>query len=111
MEERKDSFDVWETQWKIFIELSTIKDLVPGPQQPKYMATFLLSCMSPNTLKTVVKAGLGATAMDDVTQIIDYPRERDAMPGRTNAFGANNSSLARNDRGSKSTTGYVNCAT
>jgi hypothetical protein len=35
MEERKDSFDMWETQWKIFIELSTIKDLVPGPQQPE----------------------------------------------------------------------------
>ena len=76
MEERKDSFDVWETQWEIFIELSTIKDLVPGPQQPKYMATLLLSCMSPNTLKTVVNAGLGATSMDDVTQIIDYLRER-----------------------------------
>ena len=51
MEKRKDSFDVWETQWKIFIELSTIKDLVPGPKQPKYMVTLLLSCMSPNRLK------------------------------------------------------------
>ena len=110
MEERKDSFDVWETQWKIFIELSTIKDLVPGPQQPKYMAILLLSCMSPNTLKTVVNAGFGATAMDDVTQIIDY-LESDARPGRTNEFGANNSSPARNVKSSRSTTGYANCAT
>jgi hypothetical protein len=76
MEERKDSFDVWETQWKFFIDLSTIKDLVPGPQQPKYMATLLFSCMSPNMLKTVVNAGLGATVMEDVTQIIEYLRER-----------------------------------
>jgi hypothetical protein len=57
MEERKDSFDVWETQWKIFIDLSTIKDLVPG-------------------LKTVVNAGLGATVMEDVTKIIEYLIER-----------------------------------
>jgi len=76
MEERKDSFDVWETQWKIFIDLSTIKDLVPGPQQPKYMAILLLSCMSPNMLKTVVNAGLGATVMEDVTKIIEYLIER-----------------------------------
>ena len=76
IEERKDSFDVWETQWKIFVDLSTIKDLVPLPQQPKYLATVLLSCMSPNTLKAVVNAGLGGTAMEDVAQIIEYLRER-----------------------------------
>ena len=76
MEERRDSFDVWLTQWNIFVDLSTIKELVPATQQPKYMATLLMSAMSPNTLKALVNAGLGPGAMEDVAQIIDYLRER-----------------------------------
>jgi hypothetical protein len=113
MEERKDSFDVWENQWKIFIDLSTIKDLVPGPQQPKYMAALLLSCMSPNTLKTVVNAGLGATAMEDVTQIIEYLRER-CNAGKNKRVWRQELQRpgpARSNKGSQSTTGYANCAT
>jgi hypothetical protein len=104
---------VWETQWKIFIDLSTIKDLVPGPQQPKYMAALLLSCMSPNTLKTVVNAGLGATAMEDVTQIIEYLRER-CNAGKNKRVWRQELQRpgpARSNKGSQSTTGYANCAT
>lgn len=50
LEAEKGFFDVWKTQWDLFITLSTIKEVIPRPQQEKYTATLLLSSLSPNTL-------------------------------------------------------------
>ena len=47
LEAEKESFDVWKTQWDLFIALSTIKEVIPIAQQEKYMATLLLSILSP----------------------------------------------------------------
>jgi len=76
LEAEKDSFDVWKTQWDLFIALSTIKEVVPGPQQEKYTATLLLSSLSPNTLKAVVNARLGEATMTSSTLIIKYLEDR-----------------------------------
>ena len=75
LEAEKESFDVWKTQWDLFIALSTIKEVIPIAQQEKYMATLLLSILSPNTLKAV-SACLGDATMDSSTLIIKYLEER-----------------------------------
>ena len=73
IEAEKDTFNTWKTQWGLYIKLSTIDEAYqPASGREEYKATQLLTCMSANTLNTVVNARLGDAAMKDSTLIIKY---------------------------------------
>ncbi len=50
LDEYKDSFEIWEAQWEIFLELSTINTVLLEADRPKYKANILKSCLSKSTL-------------------------------------------------------------
>ena len=50
----KDSFEIWEAQWDIFLELSTINTTLDASDQPRYKANILKSCMSKSTLTALL---------------------------------------------------------
>ena len=73
IEAEKDTFNTWKTQWGLYVKLSTIDEAYqPASGREEYKATQLLTCMSANTLNTVVNARLGDAAMKDSTLIIKY---------------------------------------
>ena len=73
IEDEKDTFNTWKTQWGLYVKFSTIDEAYqPASGREEYKATQLLTCMSANTLNTVVNARLGDAAMKDSTLIIKY---------------------------------------
>ena len=53
LDEYKDSFESWEIQWNLFIQLSNIDICIETTAQAKYKAAILKTCLSRNTLTAV----------------------------------------------------------
>jgi hypothetical protein len=58
LDEYKDSFELWHQQWKIFLALSTIDSVLEDGERPAYKTNILLSCLSKETLQSVMSMGL-----------------------------------------------------
>ena len=76
LDEYKDSFELWHKQWEVFLSLSTIETALPEPERPAYKRNILLSCLSKQTLATVINMGLSDEQMASHTEIIKKLRER-----------------------------------
>lgn len=75
-EDYKDSFELWQRQWTIFLALSTIDTALPQANRRAYKANILLSCLSKPTLQAVCTMGLSNVEMDEPDIIINKHRER-----------------------------------
>jgi hypothetical protein len=60
LDEFKDSFELWHAQWKIFLALLTIDTVLEVEDHPEYKTNILLSCLSKETLQTVLTMGFAA---------------------------------------------------
>jgi len=76
LDEFKESFEIWETQWQIFINLSTVDTELDPAERPKYKANLLKSCMSTPSLTALFLSGLTAAELIDPEAIIKKLRER-----------------------------------
>ncbi len=79
MDDYKDSFEIWEAQWDIFLELSTINTALDAADQPRYKANVLKSCMSKSTLMALLTSGMSTTTLklddaQDVASRRSYPK-------------------------------------
>ena len=79
LEEYKDSFELWEKQWEVFLALSTIDSTLAAADRPAYKRNILLSCLSKETLQTLLNMGLTTAEMENVATIIKK------LKGRCNA--------------------------
>ena len=57
LEEYKDSFELWEKQWEVFLALWTIDSTLAAADRPAYKRNILLSCLSKETLQTPSEHG------------------------------------------------------
>ena len=76
LDEYKDSFEIWEAQWDIFLELSTINTGLPENERPRYKANILKSCLSKSTLTALLTSGMSADNLNNPEEIIKKLRER-----------------------------------
>lgn len=76
LDEFKDTFELWEAQWQIFLDLSTIDTALDQADRPKYKANLLKSSMSKATLAAILSSGLSAAELIDPVAIIAKLRER-----------------------------------
>jgi hypothetical protein len=76
LDEYKDSFELWEKQWEIFLVLSTIDTVLDTPARPKYKLNTLLSCISKQTLQIVLTMGLTTAELEDHETVIKKMKER-----------------------------------
>ena len=75
-DEYKDSFELWQRQWSIFMALSTINTSLPQADRSLYTANILLSCLSKPTLRAICSMGLSDIELGDPDIIIGKLRER-----------------------------------
>jgi len=76
LDEYKDSFELWEAQWEIFLDLSTINTALDAADRPKYKAQLLKGSMSKTTLAAILSSGMTAAELIDPAAIIAKLRER-----------------------------------
>ncbi|KZS02854.1 Uncharacterized protein APZ42_034560 [Daphnia magna] len=76
MDDYKDSFEIWQAQWKIFLELSTIDTALDAAERPRYKANVLKSCMSKSTLTALLTFGMSAADLQDPVAIITALKDR-----------------------------------
>ena len=76
LEEYKDSFELWEKQWEVFLALSTIDSTLAAADRPAYKRNILLSCLSKETLQTLLNMGLTTAEMENVATIIEKLKDR-----------------------------------
>ena len=76
IEEYRDSFDIWQKKWEIFITLSTINTALPQADRKLYKAHTLLSCFSTATLQAVLSMGLTEDELRDDDAVIKKLKER-----------------------------------
>ena len=111
IEAEKDTFNTWKTQWGLYIKLSTIDEAYqPASGREEYKATQLLSCMSANTLNTVVNARLGDAAMKDPLLIIKYLEDL-SNAGKNKHVWRQQFNFCVQRQGYRSAIGYANSAT
>ena len=58
LDEYKDSFEIWEKKWKVFLAISTIDSSLKPEERGAYKCNTLMSCMTTATLRTVMTMGL-----------------------------------------------------
>ncbi|KZS05446.1 Uncharacterized protein APZ42_031345 [Daphnia magna] len=76
MDDYKDSFEIWQAQWEIFLELSTIDTALNAAEPPRYKANVLKSCMSKSTLTALLTSGMSAADLQDPAAIITALKDR-----------------------------------
>jgi len=76
LDEYKDSFELWEKQWEVFLALSTIDSALAEAQRPAYKRNIILSCLSKQTLQTLLNMGLTTAQLADVDTIIQNLKDR-----------------------------------
>ena len=75
-DEYKDSFELWNKKWEIFLSLSTIDTALEEGARGLYKAHTLLSCLSTEALQAVLSMGLTEAQLNDHTHIIAQLRNR-----------------------------------
>jgi hypothetical protein len=80
LEAERDSFDVWEERWKIFLALSTIDEVLDAAARSAYKTNQLKSCLSTPTLQAVLSARLTAVQLGDHEEIINLPHPLQCGP-------------------------------
>ncbi|KZS06702.1 Uncharacterized protein APZ42_029750, partial [Daphnia magna] len=79
-DEYKDSFELWQRQWSIFMALSTINTSLPQTDRSSYTANILLSCLSKPTLRAICSMGLSDIELGDPDIIIAArPSQQDSQ--------------------------------
>ena len=76
LDEYKDSFELWESQWETFIFLSNIDTGLESSLRLQYKANILKSCLSKNTLAAVLSSGLSKEQLEDPEKIMGMLRNR-----------------------------------
>ncbi len=76
LDEYKDSFKLWEKHWEVYLALSTIDSVLEANARPAYKKNVLLSCMSNQSLRTLLNKSLTADEMDNHGTIITWLKKR-----------------------------------
>lgn len=76
LDEYKDDFETWEDHWTRYLRLSTINEIVPAIEQPRYKADMLMTCLSQTTFKIIKSSGLTAEQLRDPAEIIEALKTR-----------------------------------
>lgn len=76
LDEFKDTFELWQKKWEIFLKLSTIDTTLPEAERGEYKANKRLSCLSTTSLQAILTMGLSSRELNNHAIIITKLRER-----------------------------------